>query len=174
MTEKSHVSMTQKFCPMCGKMFDGGELLLETRVVNGKLLKSLDRYTCTGVDLCPEHAAMVESGEYVAFFVCEPRDCVKCKNFTHIFGSGGAYEKPSAEKCKHKRQCNGQHYRQEGMFLRRTGDGFMMRVEAAKNFFNVTVAPVNHCDQDLFDKMKSMAALEPDQETCNQDETKGA
>lgn len=178
MANKSHVSIAQKFCPICGKPFDSGEILLETRIVNGKLAQTLDRFTCTGVDLCPEHMAMVESGEYTAFFVCEERDCGKCKQFSHRYGKKGAYEQPSADKCKLQQECGGQHYTcapknplpddgcpgEPPVYLRRTGDGFMMRSEDAKDFFNATLAPINHCDMELFEKIKGMMP-----ETSNQE-----
>lgn len=33
---KSHVSLEQKQCPICGKVHDTGNLLLDTRIVNGE------------------------------------------------------------------------------------------------------------------------------------------
>lgn len=48
--DKSHVSMEQKMCPVCGKKFDSGAILLDRR-----LKQSMDKHTVTGFDLCPEH-----------------------------------------------------------------------------------------------------------------------
>lgn len=50
MSDKSYVSMAQKKCLVCGNNYDSGELLLDTR-----LKDSLDKYTVTGLGLCPEH-----------------------------------------------------------------------------------------------------------------------
>ncbi len=48
-SNKSYVSMEQKVCPCCDKVFDSGSLLLDTR-----LKYSLDRNTITGFKLCDE------------------------------------------------------------------------------------------------------------------------
>lgn len=48
-SNKSHVSMEQKVCPCCDKVFDSGSILLDTR-----LKDSLDRNTVTGFKLCDE------------------------------------------------------------------------------------------------------------------------
>ena len=50
MSDKSYVSMAQKKCIVCGNNYDSGEILMDMR-----LRESLDRYTVTGMGLCPEH-----------------------------------------------------------------------------------------------------------------------
>lgn len=55
--EKSHVSMEQKVCVVCGKPYDTGSILLDIR-----LRESLDRHTKTGWGLCPEHLKLKEEG----------------------------------------------------------------------------------------------------------------
>lgn len=63
MTNKSHVSLEQHICPVCGQTFDTGSILLDKR-----LRQSMDRHTTTGFSLCPEHQKMFEDG-YIAL-VC--------------------------------------------------------------------------------------------------------
>ena len=48
MGTKSHVGMEQNVCPVCGKAFDTGTILLDRRLRN-----SLERKTVTGWSLCP-------------------------------------------------------------------------------------------------------------------------
>jgi len=62
---KSHVSMEQKQCPVCGIVFDSGAILLDTRIVNGKLRESMEHDTITGYGLCPEHQELFDKG-YIA------------------------------------------------------------------------------------------------------------
>ena len=57
-TEKSHVGMGHKLCPVCGTKHD------EVVLLDRRLRKSLDRDVCMGFELCPEHAKM--SGEYLS------------------------------------------------------------------------------------------------------------
>lgn len=57
MGEKSYVTMEQKVCPICGKTFDTGALLLDRRLRN-----TFERNTVTGLDLCPEHTALHKDG----------------------------------------------------------------------------------------------------------------
>jgi hypothetical protein len=73
--DKSHDSMERKMCPVCGKEFDSGAILLDTRMqyVQNKgyqLRQSMDRYTTTGYDLCPEHKKLWDAG-YIALVVCD-------------------------------------------------------------------------------------------------------
>ena len=63
---KSHVGMEQKVCPVCGRAFDTGMILLDKRLRN-----TLERKTVTGWDLCPEHAKLWERG-YIALVECDP------------------------------------------------------------------------------------------------------
>jgi len=54
---KSYVTIEQHICPVCGKTFDTGNILLDKR-----LKDSFDRYTPTGYSLCPEHQKQKEDG----------------------------------------------------------------------------------------------------------------
>ena len=63
---KSHVSIEQKACPVCGKSFDTGAILLDKRLRN-----SLEHKTVTGWGLCPEHAKLWNKG-YIALVECDP------------------------------------------------------------------------------------------------------
>lgn len=49
-TCKSHVSMEQHICVVCGKEYDTGTILLDKRLSN-----SLERTTLTAWGMCPEH-----------------------------------------------------------------------------------------------------------------------
>ena len=71
---KSHVTLVTKFCPICGEEKPTNELLFDPRLKNGKLRETFERHTCTGVELCEEHKAMVDSGEFVVFFVVKSED----------------------------------------------------------------------------------------------------
>jgi hypothetical protein len=66
MSEKSHVSMEQHVCLVCGQAFDTGAILLDRR-----LRPSMPRHTVTGWDLCPEHRRLHEAG-FVALVECDP------------------------------------------------------------------------------------------------------
>ena len=57
---KSYVSLEQKVCMVCGKQFDSGAILLDRR-----LKESMEHYTVTGSDLCPDDNKRHEEG-YVA------------------------------------------------------------------------------------------------------------
>lgn len=67
MSEKSHVSMEQHVCVVCGKQYDTGTILLDKR-----MRATLERHTVTGMGMCPEHAAKREQG-YVALIECDPK-----------------------------------------------------------------------------------------------------
>ena len=63
MSDKSYVSTEQACCPVCGKLRDTGTILLDKR-----LKDSMERYTVTGYDLCPEHKELHENG-FIALVV---------------------------------------------------------------------------------------------------------
>lgn len=65
---KSHVSMEQKMCPVCGKIFDSGAILLDMQ-----LKESMEHCTVTGYDLCEEHKKLWNDG-YIALVVCKNKD----------------------------------------------------------------------------------------------------
>lgn len=54
---KSHVSMAQRQCVVCGCLFDTGEILLHKR-----LAQVLDDHTVVGPGVCPEHQAKIDEG----------------------------------------------------------------------------------------------------------------
>lgn len=66
MNEKSHVSMEQRVCLICGVSYDTGAILLDKR-----LRASMERYTRTGCGLCDEHQRLMTQG-YVALVECDP------------------------------------------------------------------------------------------------------
>lgn len=63
---KSHVSLDQAQCPVCGAVFSTGAILLDKH-----LNQSLEMHTVTHFDLCPEHKALWDDG-FVAFIEVEP------------------------------------------------------------------------------------------------------
>lgn len=67
MNDKSHVSLEQHLCLVCGVAFDTGNLLLDRR-----LRASLEWHTTTGWGLCAEHRQRFEEG-YVALVECDPQ-----------------------------------------------------------------------------------------------------
>ncbi len=67
MNDKSHVSLEQHVCLVCGKAFDTGTILLDKR-----LRASLEHHTKTGWGLCPEHQKLADDG-FVALVECDPQ-----------------------------------------------------------------------------------------------------
>lgn len=67
MNEKSHVSLEQHVCLICGVAFDTGSILLDKR-----LRASMERHTATGWGLCPEHQKLSDDG-FVALVECDPQ-----------------------------------------------------------------------------------------------------
>lgn len=67
MDEKSHVSLEQHACLVCGVSFDTGSVLLDKR-----LRASMKRYTVTGWGLCVEHQKLADDG-FVALVECDPQ-----------------------------------------------------------------------------------------------------
>jgi hypothetical protein len=65
MSEKSHVSMEQKMCPVCGKVEDSGSILLDRR-----LKQSMEQHTVTGYALCKLHQKLKDEG-YMFLVVCD-------------------------------------------------------------------------------------------------------
>lgn len=63
---KSHVSMEQNRCRICGKDFDTGAILLDKR-----LKASMDTHTLTGMGVCPEDQRMLDDG-YLALIEIDP------------------------------------------------------------------------------------------------------
>src|SRR5215831_20757965 len=66
MMSKSHVTIEKHACIVCGKLFDTGAILLDTR-----LRERFERETTTGLGMCPEHQKMKDDG-YVALIECDP------------------------------------------------------------------------------------------------------
>ena len=67
MHDKSHVSLEQHVCLVCGTAFDTGAILLDKR-----LRASMERRTATGWGLCPEHQKLSDDG-FVALVECDPQ-----------------------------------------------------------------------------------------------------
>lgn len=64
MTNKSHVTLEQRQCVVCGNVYDTGALLLNKRLRN-----VFAQHTLTGYGLCPEHDALHKRG-YCALIEC--------------------------------------------------------------------------------------------------------
>ena len=62
MSNKSYVSIEKKQCPICGTLHDVG--ILQDK----RLRDSMEQYTVTGYDLCPEHKELHEKG-FIALVV---------------------------------------------------------------------------------------------------------
>jgi hypothetical protein len=67
MNDKSHVSLEQHVCLVCGKAFDTGAILLDKR-----LRASMEHHTKTGWGMCPEHQKLSDDG-FVALVECDPQ-----------------------------------------------------------------------------------------------------
>ncbi|MBO1112124.1 ATPase [Bordetella petrii] len=66
MSDKSHVSLEQHVCLVCGTTFDTGSLLLDKR-----LRQCMEHHTVTGWGLCREHEQVFKDG-FVALVECDP------------------------------------------------------------------------------------------------------
>lgn len=89
---KSHVSMEQKQCIVCGAAYNTGAILMDTRIRNGKLMESMERNTITGAGLCEEHQKLFDDG-YIALVECDntsdqqrlrPENANRTGNICHI------------------------------------------------------------------------------------------
>ena len=67
MNDKSHVSLEQHVCLVCGSSFDTGSILLDRR-----LRATMEHHTTTGWGLCPEHQRLFSEG-FVALVECDPQ-----------------------------------------------------------------------------------------------------
>lgn len=76
--EKSHVSMEQQVCVVCGREFDTGAILLDKR-----LRKSMEPKTVTGMGMCPEHQKMKDEG-YVALVEADEATKMRLGRIAHI------------------------------------------------------------------------------------------
>ena len=72
MNDKSHVSLEQQVCVVCGTPFDTGNILLDRR-----LRPTLERNTVTGWGMCVEHERLRTEG-FVALVECDPRKSGVC------------------------------------------------------------------------------------------------
>lgn len=63
---KSHVSLEQRICLVCGQPYSTNAILLDKR-----LRQSLERETITGFGMCGEHYAKYQEG-YIALVGCDP------------------------------------------------------------------------------------------------------
>lgn len=70
MNDKSHVSLEQHVCIVCGTAFDTGAILLDKR-----LRASMEHHTKTGWGLCPEHQKLSDDG-FVALIEIDPERSV--------------------------------------------------------------------------------------------------
>ena len=64
---KSHVTLEQHVCPVCGVNHDTGTLMLHRR-----LRKSFEPKTVTGISLCPEHLKLHQDGFVALVEVLDP------------------------------------------------------------------------------------------------------
>ena len=66
MSEKSHVSLSQKVCLVCGKEYADGVLL------HKQLRKTLEPVTFSGYGFCEEHQAEIDQGNVFLIEVSNP------------------------------------------------------------------------------------------------------
>ncbi|WP_456119819.1 hypothetical protein [Winslowiella arboricola] len=67
MNDKSHISLEQRVCLVCGTTFDTGCILLD-----GRLRASMEQHTTTGWGICTEYQQLFDEG-YVALVECDPQ-----------------------------------------------------------------------------------------------------
>ncbi len=78
MNGKSHVSLEQHVCMVCGVTFDTGTILLDRR-----LRASMEQRTTIGWGLCAEHQKLADDG-YVALIECAPQRSSVPSGATHM------------------------------------------------------------------------------------------
>lgn len=76
--DKSHVSMEQRQCIVCGCIYDTGAILLDKR-----LRKSMERHTVTGTGMCPEHQKLKDQG-YVALIEADEKTKNRTGRLIHL------------------------------------------------------------------------------------------
>ena len=59
--DKSYVTLATKYCPMCGKEWETGEILMDRQLKN-----RFDRHTMTGIALCARNTRR-SSGSVTSF-----------------------------------------------------------------------------------------------------------
>lgn len=79
MEEKSHVSMEQHVCFVCGKTFNTGSLLLDKR-----LRASMHRNTVTGYGICPEHQSKIDEGYVIMIESLDSKGEQRTGNIAYI------------------------------------------------------------------------------------------
>lgn len=133
MNDKSHVTLEQHRCLVCCKDFDTGNLLLDTRIVNGQLRKTFDKHTVTGTGLCPAHEKLHKDG-FVALVACDESKSERLPNGN--IKASGAY---------------------------RTGLVCHVRRTVLKTIINVSLTdergvefPMLFCDEAVIHKLQSM------------------
>jgi len=82
MPNKSYVTMEQKICPVCGKQFDTGAILLDQR-----LRDRFDHDTVTGLYICPEDQSKIDKG-YIPLVVVDEQ---KSGGPKHLLKPSDAY-----------------------------------------------------------------------------------
>ena len=75
MSDKSYVTMEQHICPVCGKTFDTGNIIMDKR-----LKESFDSKTVTGYGLCEEHEELFNQGYVALIEIDEKKSNLAGKN----------------------------------------------------------------------------------------------
>lgn len=73
---KSHVSLEQHQCFVCGRLYETGNILMDKR-----LRQSMERHTITGYGLCEEHQKLKDDN-YIALIVMD--DKKRTGEFAHM------------------------------------------------------------------------------------------
>lgn len=128
---KSHVSLEQHQCPICGEVHDTGTVLLDRR-----LRDSMERHTVTGWGLCDECDTLHKDG-YIALISCDPAASTIRNNRVHDMSD--AYR--TGEVVHLKRE--------------RWGDIFRTPVPANKEGDPI---PFVFCDQDVIAMLRGAVA----------------
>lgn len=134
--DKSHVSMEQHACLVCGKPFDTGTILLDTRVINGKLRQSLEPHTVTGWGLCPEDEKLYKDG-YIALVACDESRSTKEPDGS--VGPSGAWRTGAVAHVRFT-------------LAERLFTGVSLKTEAGKP------RPILFCDEQVILKLQGMMA----------------
>ncbi len=75
---KSHVSMEQHQCIVCGRLYDTGGILLKK-----DLRATLEDHTVTGTGFCPEHQKLKDDG-FIALIEADEKTHARTGRIAHI------------------------------------------------------------------------------------------
>lgn len=66
--DKSFVTICTRHCVKCNKKYETNELMMDTRIENGNMRETFDRYTCVGLGCCPDCVNELKTNRQILIF----------------------------------------------------------------------------------------------------------